>query len=154
MFRCYTLHGWDFCLHQPVLVMRSHGKPVSTSVKVVTTLKRISRISVFGHFTKCQQVKFATNNLKFPTGQFKTRFCMLFSFKISVFKVFSWQCIVTWQVHSYLKSNIFVVISYFHHFFCSTAYFSLPTTSSSSWKEYKFLYNNKSLCLVWGSSAI
>ena len=33
---CYTLYVWDFCLHQPLLVMRSRGEPLSTTVKVVT----------------------------------------------------------------------------------------------------------------------
>ena len=33
-----ALHGWDFCLHQPLMVMRSRGEPESTRVKVVLAL--------------------------------------------------------------------------------------------------------------------
>ena len=32
-FRCYTLYVWDFCLHQPLLVMLCRGEPQSTTVK-------------------------------------------------------------------------------------------------------------------------
>ena len=95
MNRQYTSPGWDFCLQQPLLVMRSYGEPELTSVKVVTALmlqngKTDPKKTCFWPLYKISTGQFATKKPKLYNWAILNQIFKLFSFKNTVILVSSW----------------------------------------------------------------